>query len=74
MSCVRGQPVPGYSAGCAPQEGQKQGLVGLDIQVQTPDARDFFFKSFNVMRIRLHLRSNTGEMVSTIENFYFYLG
>ena len=42
MSCVRGQPVPGYSAGCAPQEGQKQGLVGLDIQVQTPDAREFF--------------------------------
>ena len=40
MSCVRGQPVPGYSAGCAPQEGQKQGLVGLDIQEQTPGPRE----------------------------------
>ena len=36
----RWQPVPGYSAGFAPQVEQKQGWVGLDIQVQTPGVRE----------------------------------
>ena len=41
MRCwERRHQVPGYSAGFAPQVEQKQGLVGLDIQVQTPDPRE----------------------------------